>query len=156
MSVGLTQFADSALIFKRGNGVAKAKGRFIMEKVNMLLEMLLMEPVLKLIGRPKAVIADINEDLKKKQSAKVRKDGSMKEERHDTTRIERRTLRRLLSTPSAVLRNFLSEHELQEPTFKRWSFCTAWPSPSLTCRRDGGSGPLILKSFHDIPMADLE
>ena len=31
LSQGLTQFADSALLFKRGNGVAKAKGLFIME-----------------------------------------------------------------------------------------------------------------------------
>ena len=157
LSVGLTQFADSALIFKRGNGVAKAKDRFIMEKVNMLLEMLLMEPVLKLIGRPKAVIADINEDLKKKRSAKVRKDGSMEEERHDTTRIERRTLRRLLPTPFAVLRNFLSEHELQEPTFKEVVilYRMAKPKPDMQAG-PGGSGPLILKSFHDVPMADLE
>ena len=39
LSEGLTQFADAALLFKRGNGVAKAKGMFIMEKVEMFLEM---------------------------------------------------------------------------------------------------------------------
>ena len=31
-----------------------AKGMFLMEKVEMLMEMCLMEPVMRLVGRPKA------------------------------------------------------------------------------------------------------
>jgi hypothetical protein len=156
LSQGLTQFADSALVFKRGNGVAKAKGMFIIEKIDMLLEMVLMEPFLSFIGRPKPVIADINEGLPSKL-AEVRKDGTMVEERHNTTTVERRTLRRVLPTPYAVLRNFLSTHELQEPTFKEVVIIYRMAKPKDGCKPGpGGAGPLILKSFHDIPMADME
>ena len=156
LSQGLTQFADSALLFKRGNGLAKAKGMFIAQKIDMLLEMLLMEPLLTLIGKPKPVIADINEGLPRR-SAAVREDGTMEEERHDTMTIERRTLRRLLPTPFAVLRHLLSTHELQEPTFKEVVILYRMAKPKDDCKPGpGGAGPLVLKSFHDIPMADME
>ena len=158
LSQGLTQFSDSALLFKRGNGVAKANGMFIAEKIDMLLEMLLMEPLLAAIGRPKPVIADINEGMpSKREQAEVRVDGTMEEERHDVSTVERRTLRRLLPTPFSILRNFLSDHELQEPTFKEVVILYRMAKPMEGCKPGpGGAGPLVLKSFHDIPMADME
>jgi hypothetical protein len=157
VSVGLTQFADSALVFKRGNGEACAEGMFIMEKINMLFEMLLMEPVLALIGRPKVVVADINDDLSKKRAkvAKVNKmSGEVEPEHREPERIN---LRRLLPNVFAVLRNLFSTHKLKEPTFKEVVIMYRMAKPMDGMKGGpGGEGPLILKSFHDIPMADME
>ena len=89
-----------------------------MEKINMLFEMLLMEPLLALIGRPKVVVADINDDLSKKRAkvAKVNKmSGEVEPEHREPERIN---LRRLLPNVFAVLRNLFSTHKLKEPTFK--------------------------------------
>lgn len=75
----------------------------------------------------------------------------------DTTVVERLTLRRLLPTPGAVLSNLFSKMELQEPTFKEVVLLYRMTKP-----RDGekagptGAGPLIMKSFKDIPMADVD
>ena len=88
------------------------------------------------------VIADINEGLPRR-SAAVREDGTMEEERHATTTIERRTLRRLLPTPFAVLRHLLSTHELQEPTFKEVVILYRMAKPKDDCKPGpGGAGPL--------------
>ena len=160
LSEGLTQFADAALLFKRGNGVAKAKGMFIMEKVEMFLEMCIMEPLLAIVGRPKTVFASLG-GVGKKRTAMFKKDGAGKglieEERHDVTVIERRTLRRLLPNPLAILKNLFKTMELQEPTFKEVVLLYRMAKPVEDRQAGpGGVGPLILKSFHDIPMADLE
>ena len=160
LSQGLTQFADSALLFKRGNGVAKAKGMFITEKIEMLIEMCIMEPLLSLVGKPKVVFAA--PDRVNKGGAKgaggTKSVGGMKvEERLDTTVIERRTLRRLMPTPLSVLKNLFSNLELQEPTFKEVVLMYRMAKPMEDRRAGpGGAGPLILKSFNDIPMADVE
>lgn len=191
LSQGLTQFADSALLFKRGNGMAKAKGMFISEKIEMLMEMCIMEPVLSLVGKPKVVFAA--PDGGSKQGAGVaaeykgagagtdagagagaasaganaatnakqarRAGGPKAEALPDTTTtfIERRTLRRLMPTPLSVLKNLFSTMELQEPTFKEVVLMYRMAKPMEDHKAGpGGAGPLILKSFHDIPMADLE
>ena len=187
LSAGLTQFAESALLFKRGNGVAKvsishsphsasliahtrltlsflsyqASGMFIAEKIDMLLEMLLMEPLLAFIGKPKPIIADINQGLpsqkRKGDPTKLGADGAMAQERHDVSVVERRTLRRLLPSAFSVLRNFFANHELQEPTFKEVVILYRMAKPTEGCKPGpGGAGALVLKSFRDIPMADME
>ena len=125
------------MLFKRGNGVAKAKGMFIMEKVEMFLEMCIMEPLLAIVGRPKTVFASLG-GVGKKRTAMIKKDGAGKglieEERHDVTVIERRTLRRLLPNPLAILKNLFKTMELQEPTFKEVVLCIAWPNRWRTVR----------------------
>mmetsp|Transcript_11867 Transcript_11867/g.39447 ORF Transcript_11867/g.39447 Transcript_11867/m.39447 type:complete len:582 (-) Transcript_11867:564-2309(-) len=161
LSAGLTQFAESALLFKRGNGVAKASGMFITEKIDMLLEMLLMEPLLAFIGKPKPIIADINQGLPSRKPkgdpTKLGADGAMAQERHDVSVVERRTLRRLLPSAFSVLRNFFANHELQEPTFKEVVILYRMAKPTEGCKPGpGGAGALVLKSFRDIPMADME
>lgn len=147
LSQGLPQFADSALLFKRGNGTAVAKGMFIQQKVEMLIDMALVEPFLWLIGKPRVVIASM--------------DGyavpGAKEKRHDVSTVERKTLRRLLPTPFAVLKSFFSTMELQEPTFKELVILYRMDKPEGDQKAAvGGAGPLVIKSFHDVPMADVE
>jgi hypothetical protein len=184
LSQGLTQFADSALLFKRGNGVAHAKGMFISEKIEMLMEMCIMEPVLSLVGKPKVVFAAPDDGRGKRGgggggggggaaggsaagagagagagATKTAAAGGAKveEERLDTTIIERRTLRRLMPTPLSVLKNLFTTLELQEPTFKEVVIMYRMAQPMAERKAGpGGAGPLILKSFNDIPMADLE
>ena len=41
-----------SVLFKAGTATAKAEGMFIAQKIDMLLEMLLMEPLLAFIERP--------------------------------------------------------------------------------------------------------
>lgn len=100
LSQGLPQFADSALLFKRGNGTAVAKGMFIQQKVEMLIDMALVEPFLWLIGKPRVVIASM--------------DGyavpGAKEKRHDVSTVERKTLRRLLPTPVRSVEKLFLHH----------------------------------------------
>lgn len=173
LSQGLTQFADSALLFKRGNGVAKAKGMFISEKIEMLMEMCIVEPALRLVGKPKVVFAAPDGEGKNVGGSAAggagagansahatqaqRAGGAKAGGRPDTTVVERRTLRRLLPTPLSVLNNLFSTMELQEPTFKEVVLIYRMARPTLDHKAGpGGAGPLILKSFHDIPMADLE
>lgn len=161
LSQGLTQFADSALLFKRGNGMAKAKGLFISEKIEMLIEMLFMEPILSLVGKPKVAFASVDDGKGKAKDKKgtAKKVGGMavEKKRHDKSTVERRTLRRLMPTPLAVLQNLFSTMELQEPTFKEVVLMYRMAKPREDHRPGpGGTGPLILKSFHDIPMADVE
>jgi hypothetical protein len=175
LSQGLTQFADSALLFKRGSGVARAKGMFLAEKFEMLIEMCVMEPLLRLVGRPKVVFASPDGGKKSARTgtgagagagvgAAARggaADGPGEEaaggSESGTTAVERRTLRRLMSTPLSVVCHLFSTMELQEPTFKEVVLMYRMAAPLEGNRAGpGGAGPLILKSFHDIPMADLE
>ena len=58
LASGLPQFSEKALVFKRGTGMATAKGLFINEKIELLLEMLVKEPLMKLMGIAKPVFVN--------------------------------------------------------------------------------------------------
>ena len=98
------------------------------------------------------MIADINEGLPRR-SAAVRKDGTIMEERHDKSDDRAPDARRLLPRPFAVLR--LLTFELREPTFKEVVITCHGETEDNTEPGPGGAG-IVLKSFHDIPIADME
>ena len=147
LASGLPQFSHKALVFKRGFGVAKANGLFITEKIEMLLSMLIKEPFLKLIGHSKPMFVNIRASKKSSEQT---------EERNVST-VERLTLRRLMPNIFALLRKLFSSLEIQEPTFKEvvLLYRMAKPRPG-EAPGPSGAGPLIVKSFTDVPMADLE
>ena len=71
--------------------------------------------------------------------------------------IERLTLRRLLPTPWAVLANFFAEMEIQEPTYKEVVLLYRMAKPEKGQRAGPtGAGPLIMRSFRDVPVADVD
>jgi len=152
LASGLPQFSEKALVFKRGTGMATAKGLFINEKIELLLEMLVREPLMKLMGIAKPVFVNASS----KDSKKSFGQGKQVEDRNAMV-VQRLTLRRLMPNILTLLRKLFSTLEIQEPTFKEVVLLYRMAKP-----REGnpagpsGSGPLILKSFNDIPMADLE
>lgn len=149
LASGLPQFSQKALVFKRGYGIAKAKGLFIMEKIEMLLSMLVKEPFLKLIGQSKPVFVNVR--------ASKQKTTESSEPERNVTSFERLTLRRLMPNIFVLLRKLFSTLEIQEPTFKEvvLLYRMAQPRPNEPSG-PSGAGPLIIKSFTNIPMADLE
>ena len=99
-------------------------------------------------------------------SASFDNDGQQREEEEeeepwegldDSTIVERLTLRRLLPTPRTVLRKFFSKLELQDPTYKEVVLLYRLAKPRKGEKAGPtGAGPLILKSYKDIPLADLD
>lgn len=153
LASGLPQFSERALVFKRGTGIAKADGLFIAQKIEMLLSMLVKEPFLKLIGQAQPVF--VNQQVVS-GSKKTFSQGGNVEDRNATV-IERLTLRRHMPNIFALLRKFFSKLEIQEPTFKEVVLLYRMAKP-MEGDESGpsGCGPLIIKSYSDIPMADLE
>jgi len=152
LASGLPQFSQRALVFKRGTGIAKAKGLFILQKIEMLLDMLIKEPFMKLIGRSQPVFVS----PASAGSKKVFDDSGHAEDRNVTV-IERRTLRRLMPTILTVFMNLFRALELQEPTFKEVVLLYRMAKPvGDQSPGPSGCGPLIIKSYREIPMADLE
>ena len=152
LASGLPQFSHRALVFKRGTGIARAKGLFIMEKIEMLLDMLVKEPFLKLIGRSQPVFVNQTATGSKKVFGE-----SVAAEDRNVTVVERRTLRRLMPTILSVIMNLFRTLELQEPTFKEVVLLYRMAKPvANTNPGPSGCGPLVIKSYREIPMADLE
>jgi len=57
------EFDESLALFRRGYGIAKAKDRFVPEKIDLLVQMLVVEPFWWILGRPRAVFAEQFEEL---------------------------------------------------------------------------------------------
>jgi hypothetical protein len=152
LAAGLPQFSERALVFKRGTGLAKAKGLFIMQKIEMLLSMLIKEPLLAILGQKQPVFVNANSSDSKKTFG----DGKTVEDRNASV-IERLTLRRLMPNIFVLFRKLFSTLEIQEPTFKEVVLLYRMARPlDDDAAGPSGCGPLIIKSYVDIPMADLE
>lgn len=149
-----SELRNRILVFHRGVGLAKIKGRFINEKTDILVDGFVAW-VKSLIKRSKAG----------NDKPLFRSDTS-----HGHARVvERRTLKHVLPTPIMVLKNLFRIEELQEPAFKEVIVLYRLATPNIE-RVTAGTvltekerlqnilqiRNIQLKSFGDIPFADVE
>ncbi|KAG2484978.1 hypothetical protein HYH03_016273 [Edaphochlamys debaryana] len=156
----LPSLADRVLVFHRGVTVATASGMYTSEKIDLLVEYLITMPLKRLwrrLTRAKAQLAGA-------------KTLTLTESRHTARRVvERRTLRLLMPTVWAVIKNFHKKLKLQEPAFKEVVVLYRAATKQAKHKLPALQRPLEqrqreilhwrnihIKCFHDIPMADMD
>jgi hypothetical protein len=151
LKVGLPKFSERVLLFKRGVTVSTHSDLFITEKIDLLLEYALKRP----IGSVLRKVFGSGSSSGEESAAPPRSAG-----KRNVSKIERRTLRRLMPTLVSVLKNIHKKLELSEPTFKEvillYREDKIDSAEAQFLNVPSGAGPLRLKSFRNVPMADLE
>lgn len=156
LRIGLPKFCERALVFKRGVAVSKHEGLFVREKIDLLIEYLLKRPVMRVLGLGGGsdVGNNNNDDNVKKKLQQQRSQVK------NQSKIERKTLRRLMPTIMSVIKNIHKKLELSEPTYKEviilYRENKMDENEAQFLNIPSGAGPLRLKSFSNVPMADLE
>jgi hypothetical protein len=159
LKVGLPTFSERVLLFKRGVTTSTHADLFIAEKIDLLLEYALKRPVGKVL-RKAFGLGFGSSSSKGEESAFAAGGPGRSGGKRKVSKIERKTLRRLMPTIASVLKNVHKKLELSEPTFKevillyREDKIDAAEAQFLNV--PSGAGPLRLKSFQNVPMADLE
>lgn len=150
-------FAHRILIFRRGVGVDSTEGRFVIDKIEMLLRALCRRLWEKATGRGKGKGRDAGEESSPEPLGPqpVGAMESSKTHIHSTRYIERITLKNTLVSWANVFR----KTAIQEPTFERLVILYRLATPPK--RREKDPDPvkdraIYIKTFRDIPMADLE
>ena len=154
LKVGLPKFSERVLLFKRGVTVSTHSDLFVSEKIDLLLEYALKRPVGKAL-RKVFGFGRSSGDGEESAAAAGRNKG-----KKNVSKIERRTLRRLMPTTMSVLKNLHKKLKLSEPTFKEvillYREDKIDSAEAQFLNIPSGAGPLRLKSFRNVPMADLE
>ena len=154
LKVGLPKFSERVLLFKRGVTVSTHSDLFVSDKIDLLLEYALKRPVGKAL-RKVFGFGRSSGDGEESAAAVGRNKG-----KKNVSKIERRTLRRLMPTTMSVLKNLHKKLELSEPTFKEvillYREDKIDSAEAQFLNIPSGAGPLRLKSFRNVPMADLE
>jgi len=146
---GAYKHLDRVLVFHRGVGEVERVETFMSQKLNLLITYLL--EALRLAKPPRA---------KKKDDDRNGSSGSNVEYHW----VHRTTLRRALPDPKQVLSHLWAKTYISEPCFRdvvtvyfqreeRHSAASSRPSQTL---HEHTNSQLIIKSFHSVPMADLE
>ena len=99
LKVGLPKFSERVLLFKRGVTVSTHSDLFVSEKIDLLLEYALKRPVGKAL-RKVFGFGRSSGDGEESAAAVGRNKG-----KKNVSKIERRTLRRLMPTTMSVLKN---------------------------------------------------
>eukprot|EP00927_Polykrikos_kofoidii_P043712 TRINITY_DN37795_c0_g1_i2.p1 TRINITY_DN37795_c0_g1~~TRINITY_DN37795_c0_g1_i2.p1 ORF type:complete len:499 (+),score=85.43 TRINITY_DN37795_c0_g1_i2:41-1537(+) len=132
--------ASRILVFHRGIGQVTATKRFLIGKVNLLLSYIV-----------DAVCC------RRSQDDALPEGGDSADEScggPEVMFVERQTLRHVLPSAFAVLKNLLSKTTVTEPVFKDL-VTLHFQQPSQQTSPDTRPVP-VLKAFHSIPMADVE
>ncbi|EFJ44712.1 hypothetical protein VOLCADRAFT_95056 [Volvox carteri f. nagariensis] len=156
----LPDLSDRVLVFHRGITVAQASGLYTGEKVDLLVDYLITQPLMKLWNylRGRAAPPPPQHSL------------NLTDSDHSARKVvERRTLRLLMPTAWAVIKNLHKKLKLQEPAFKevvvlyraalsrKKHKLPALQRPLEQRQREILAGRNIhIKCFHDIPMADMD
>ncbi|GIL61971.1 hypothetical protein Vafri_16221 [Volvox africanus] len=158
----LPDMADRVLVFHRGITVAQASGLYTAEKVDLLVEYLITKPLAKIWNWLRN---------RKATAGTAGPTGNLTESRHQARKVvERRTLRLLMPSAWAIIKNFHKKLKLQEPAFKevvvlyraanaarKKHKLPAIQRPVEQRQREILAGRNIhIKCFHDIPMADMD
>lgn len=139
----LPDLSDRILIFHRGIGVAKDQGMYINQKVDLIVDYLLVTPILRLWAWLCAFIARVfrlktkapsNSSMERSGSSTIMGGAQQQSQasggmlsaesgevvlKHKAERfVERRTLRRVLPTTWSVIKNMHKTLHLQEPMYK--------------------------------------
>lgn len=169
----LAEFADRILVFHRGVGVATQRDYFFNEKVDLLLDYLVATPFTKLV---KALMRLVKPKKQKKDAASdeaAPKRFARSESVHKNRKvIERRTLRHVMPTTGSVLAKLVKKIDIQEPTFKDVVILYRKAVPRPKAKKDANvvktisnteklrnvlaRRNIVVKSFGEIPMADIE
>ncbi|GLC33366.1 hypothetical protein PLESTM_000053600 [Pleodorina starrii] len=158
----LPDMADRVLVFHRGITVAQASGLYTGEKLDLLVDYVITKPLTRLWNRLRG----------RPPPAPSSRSLNLTESRHQARKVvERRTLRLLMPTAWAVIKNFHKKLKLQEPAFKevvvlyrsanakgrKKHKLPALQRPLEQRQREILAGRNIhIKCFHDIPMADMD
>lgn len=153
---GCEHFQGTMLVFHRGVGIAKKKGSFYAEKAALLQDKIVGEPFMALMHlmtgglfKPKkepAYPSSPTKSLKRSTSTTKLKQ----------IYVERKTLKRLLPTIMSLVKNMFVDIELQEPVYKEVVLLYRKKESESSELADGVENRVILKSFIEVPMADLE
>lgn len=171
------QLADRILIFHNGVATAKLEGRYISQKIELLIAFLIIQPcirgilwVLSALKIKNSIAQEVpssyivsSSDLQCHEDERVVK---VENQDHDASIcIERYTFDRVFSNPKSILKNFFKTVQLQEACWKdvvvvyRKTVSTeaagefdikSTISPEIKKRN------IILKRFRSIPIADME
>jgi hypothetical protein len=158
---------NQMLIFTRGKSPERVEGGFILQKLNLLVELI----VKKIIG----LVASVHPSLKERLGVEDEGGGWKRSERKEIdVAFAPRWLRRLnLNNQLLNVKSFFGKTLLQEPAFER-VICLfrLKPKDPFRALREGPLGqliskfnpvqkapavnPICIKVFKNIPMADLE
>ncbi|KAK3240625.1 hypothetical protein CYMTET_49547 [Cymbomonas tetramitiformis] len=153
---GCEHFQGTMLVFHRGVGITKKKGPFYAEKAALLQD--------KMVGEPFMAIMHLMTGgmFKPKTEEPTYPTTPTKLKRASTTKlkhsfVERKTLKRLLPSIKSIVKNMFVDIELQEPVYKEVVLLYRKKEPEKGSEVvDDVENRVILKSFIEVPMADLE
>ena len=177
-------FSDRVLIFHRGVGLTRIKGKFLQEKLDLLMQWLLTDPVKRMCtaawlwflgtyDRRKRVRVHDADDAQRGAQQRAAANGGDSEgkvKEKDGRRVGmRRTMRHALPTVTDVFKSLNKVTEVCEPTFKEIVivYRDAEQREGGGIGSDGTKGPgagkqavkphtVFIKFFEDVPMADAE
>jgi hypothetical protein len=130
----LPRWAHRMWLYRRGVGVARCTSLFIVEKLNFLIVEYAVKAYnfgARLIGQPPIPSAEGTTSV---------------------AGVERITMRNVLDWKSFTWSKLWTKVTLQEPTFKEIVLLYRPAAPESAAQRNA----IYIKSFRDIPMADLE
>lgn len=130
------EHASHCFVFHRGMGMAEQTGRFIPEKLNLLVGYVL--------GCKKRAQDDVGE----------RKKDDDKENDENMTYVERRTLSYVLPNFMSVIKSLVQKTTIFEPVFQ--DVVVVYFDKVDCDDKAKQSSAIQIKSFHSIPMADME
>ena len=155
---GVAEMSDRVLVFHRGVGVAKMRGLFLNEKVDLLVEYGFTNPVARLWNWIKGAKRLSGNTASKEQIGQNEEWVAHKNRKV----VQRRTLDRVLPDFLSVLKNIHRHVEIQEPTFKEvivlYRKAEHQPKDPQASRHSVALAKrnIFIKSFCDVPMADVE
>jgi hypothetical protein len=151
-----SSFTKRILVFYRGIGRTQASGLFISQKIEMLVNYAIWQPLHALLtGRRVEKSASHSTSHSTSQSTSARaadtRSGDLDTAGDGSTFAERQTLQEQLPNATEVINKFGTTLTVKEPTFKSM----------VALYRDAptkaGADPSIwIKSFRHVPMADVE
>ena len=148
-------FARRILIFRRGIGIDSVEGLFLGEKVEMLLRAIFKDVWYRIVGlATRRSKKQVEADRRSRIHSRVQGGGD-KSHLHKTRYIERITLKNTL----VDLAHLFKKTRIQEPTFERLVLLYRPTVPKKKRSKDPDAPKerrIFIKTFRDIPMADLE
>lgn len=165
------QLSRRVLVFHRGSGIEQRTAWFLEEKLDMAIDKLFTHPFRRLCRSLYRRLCSNGDDFLEQSSATRRASPSDYELANGLRHTQRVNLDRLLPSLSKLVRRFFFRLTVQEPTFQEVAVFyseigsasieplpTSGPSAAAAavCPTETSVPQMRLKSFRDIPIADVE